>query len=125
MIAKKGLRVYTKPINIKQQHHKNQIFEEMKETEKIINQIEDWSREEGTDRASVVIMADLTSKNVDLLCYGTSKDMACLASHWMKSDKTTARDIYVAACLYAHKHIGAKERKKINDAAAAIAAKDE
>ena len=68
MIAKKGLRVYTKPINIKQQHHKNQIFEEMKETEKIINQIEDWSREEGTDRASVVIMADLTSKNVDLLC---------------------------------------------------------
>lgn len=92
----------------------------MKETEKIINQIEDWSREEGTDRASVVIMADLTSKNVDLLCYGTSKDMACLASHWMKSDKTTARDIYVAACLYAHKHIGAKERKKINDAVSEV-----
>ena len=96
----------------------------MKETEKIIDQIEKWAREEGTDRASVVIMADLTSKNVDLLCYGTSKDMAFLASHWMKSDKTTARDIYVAACLYAHKHIKAKERDKINAAASAIAAED-
>ena len=107
------------------QHHKNQIFEEMKETEKIINQIVDWSREEGTDRASVVIMADLTSKNVDLLCYGTSNDIARLVTHWMKSDKLTARDIYVAACLYAHKHIEAKERKKINAAASAIAAEDE
>ena len=104
------------------QHHKNQLSKAMVETEKIINQIEEWSREEGTDRASVVIMADLTSKNVDLLCYGTSKDMARLVTHWMKSDKLTARDIYVAACLYAHKHIGAKERKKINDAASAIAA---
>ena len=97
----------------------------MKETEKIINQIEEWSRAEGTDRASVVIMADLTSKNVDCLCYGTSTDMARLVTHWMKSDKTTARDIYVAACLYAHKHIGAKERKKINDVASAIASEDE
>ena len=97
----------------------------MKETEKIINQIEEWSRAEGTDRASVVIMADLTSKNVDWLCYGTSKDMARLVTHWMESDETTARDIYVAACLYAHKHIGAKERKKINDVASAIASEDE
>ena len=96
----------------------------MEETEKIIDQIEKWAREEGTDRASVVIMADLTSKNVDLLCYGTSKDMASLVSHWMKSDKLTARDIYVAACLYAHKHIKAKERDKINAAASAIAAED-
>ena len=96
----------------------------MKETEKIIDQIEKWAREEGTDRASVVIMADLTSKNVDLLCYGTSRDMASLAAHWMESDKTTARDIYVAACLYAHKHIKAKERDKINAAASAIAAED-
>lgn len=97
----------------------------MKETEKIFNQIEEWSRADGTDRASVVIMADVTTKDVDLLCYGTSKDLASLASHWMKSDKLTARDIYVAACLYAHKHIGAKERKKINDVASAIAAEDE
>lgn len=97
----------------------------MKETEKIFNQIEAWSRADGTDRASVVIMADVTTKDVDLLCYGTSKDLASLASHWMKSDKTTARDIYIAACLYAHKHIGAKERKKINDAASAIAAEYE
>ena len=97
----------------------------MKETEKIINQIEEWSRAEGTDRASVVIMADLTSNNVDRLCYGTSKDMACLVTRWMESSKTTARGIYVAACLYAHKHIGAEERKKINDVASAIASEDE
>ena len=97
----------------------------MKETEKIINQIEDWSREEGTDRASVVIMADLTSKNGDLLCYGTLRDIARLVSHWMNSDKETGHAIYVAACLYAHKHIEAKERKRINAGASAIAAEDE
>ena len=94
----------------------------MKETEKIINQVEEWSRAEGTDRASVVIMADLTSKNVDLLCYGTPTDLGRLVTHWMNSDKETGHAIYVAACLYAHKHIGAKERKKINDAASEIAA---
>ena len=95
----------------------------MKETEKIINQIEDWSRADDTDRASVVIMADLTTNGVDMLSYGTSKDIARLVTHWMNSDKLTARDIYVAACLYAHKHIEAKERKRINAAASAIAEK--
>lgn len=93
----------------------------MKETEKIINQIEEWSRAEGTDHASVVIMADLTTNGVDLLSYGTSKDIARLVTHWMNADKLTARDIYIAACLYAHKHIEAKERKRINDAASAVA----
>lgn len=97
----------------------------MKETEKIINQIEEWSRADGTDRASVVIMADLTTNDVDLFSYGTSKDIARLVTHWMISDKLNARDIYVAACLYAHKHIKAKERDKINAAASAIAAEDE
>lgn len=87
----------------------------MKETKKIINQCEAWSTAEGTDRAAVVIMADMTSKDVDMLCYGTSKELASLASHWMKSDKTTARDIYVAACLYAHKNIEAEERDNINE----------
>ena len=97
----------------------------MKETVKIINQCEAWATADGTDRASVVIMADLTTNDVDLLCYGTSFDMARLVTHWMKTDKATARDIYVAACLYAHKHIGDKERKRINAAASAIAAEDE
>ena len=97
----------------------------MKETEKIINQIEEWSKADGTDRASVVIMADLTSKNVDLLCYGTSTDLGRLVTHWMEQDKATARTIYAAACLYAHKHIEAKERKRINAAASAIAEKED
>ena len=97
----------------------------MKETVKIISQCEAWSRAEGTDRASVVIMADLTTNDVDMLSYGTSIDLARLVTHLMNSDKLTARDIYVAACLYAHKHIDAKERKKINAAASAIAAENE
>ena len=97
----------------------------MKGTEKIINQCEAWATADGTDRASVVIMADLTTNDVDLLCYGTSIDMARLVTHWMKSDKATARAIYVAACLYAYKHIEAKERKKINADASAVAAEDE
>ena len=97
----------------------------MKGTEKIINQCEDWATADGTDRASIVIMADLTTNDVDLLCYGTSFDMARLVTHWMKTDKATARVIYAAACLYAYKHIEAKERKKINADASAVAAEDE
>ena len=97
----------------------------MKETEKIIDQIEKWSRADGTDHASVVIMADMATKNVDLFCYGTPTDLGRLVTHWMKADKETGKAIYIAACLYAHKHIGAKERKNINAAASAIAAEDE
>lgn len=124
MIAKNG-HGFTRIHTTQSQHHKNQNFEEMKETEKIINQIQAWSQADDTDRASVVIMADLTTNVVDLLSYGTSKDIARLVTHWMDSDKVTARDIYVVACLYAHKHIEAKERKKINAAASAVAGKDE
>ena len=92
----------------------------MKETEKIFNQIEAWAEADGTDRASVVIMADLTTNYVDLLSYGSLKDMSRLVTHWMNADKETGQAIYIAACLYAHKHIEAKERKKINAAASAV-----
>ena len=95
----------------------------MKETEKIFNQIEEWSREEGTDRASVVIMADLTTYDVSLLTCGTLRERARLVEFWMNNDKEAGHALYAAACLYAHKHIGAKERDKINAAASAIAAK--
>ena len=97
----------------------------MKGTEKIINQCEAWATADGTDRASIVIMADMTHNDVDLLCYGNSRDMARLVTHLMNEDKETGHAIYVAACLYAHKHIDAKERKKINAAASAIAAENE
>lgn len=86
----------------------------MKETEKIINQIQAWSQADDTDRASVVIMADLTTNGVDMLSYGSLKDMSRLVTHWMNEDKETGQAIYIAACIYAHKHIEAKERKKIN-----------
>lgn len=97
----------------------------MKETEKIFNQIEEWSRAEGTDRASVVIMEDKTTNDVGLLSYGTLVERAYLVECWMNTDKEVGHAIYAAACLYAHKHIDAKERKRINDDASAIAAKDE
>lgn len=97
----------------------------MKETEKIFNQIEEWSRAEGTDRASVVIMEDKTTNDVCLLSYGTLEERAYLVDRWMNTDKEVGHAIYAAACLYAHKHIDAKERKRINDDASAIAAKDE
>ena len=97
----------------------------MKETGKIINQIQAWSQADDTDRASVVIMADLTTNGVDMLSYGSLKDMARLVAHWMNADKETGRAIYVAACLYAHKHIGAKERDKINADASAVAEEDD
>lgn len=97
----------------------------MKETEKIINQIQAWSQADDTDRASVVIMADLTTNGVDMLSYGSSKDMSRLVTHWMNADKETGQAIYIAACLYAHKHIEAKERKKINAAVSEVVGKDE
>lgn len=97
----------------------------MKETEKIFNQIEAWARADGTDRASVVIMADLTTKDVDLLSYGTLTERARLVNCWMNQDKEVGRAIYAAACLFAHKHIEAKERKRINDAASEIAEEDD
>lgn len=97
----------------------------MKETEKIINQIQAWSQADDTDRASVVIMADLTTNGVDMLRYGSLMDISLLVTHWMNSDKETGQAIYVAACLYAHKYIEAKERKKINAVVSAVAEKDE
>ena len=97
----------------------------MKEIEKILNQIEAWVKADGTDRSSVVIMADLTTNDVGLLSYGTLTERALLVDCWMNSDKEVGHAIYAAACLYAHKHIEAKERKRINDAASAIAAGDE
>lgn len=97
----------------------------MKETEKIINQIQAWSQADDTDRASVVIMADLTTNGVDILSYGSKKDMSRLVTHWMNADKDTGQAIYAVACLYAHKHISAKERDRINAIASAFAGKDE
>lgn len=97
----------------------------MKETEKIINQIQAWSQADDTDRASVVIMADLTTNGVDMLSYGSQKDISRLVTHWMNADKETGQAIYVAACLYANKHIEAEERKKINAVVSAVAGKED
>ena len=97
----------------------------MKETEKILNQIEAWVQADGTDRSSVVIMADSTTNDMALLSYGTLTERARLVYSFMNKDKETGHAIYAAACLYAHKHIEAKERKRINDDASAIDAEDE
>ena len=93
----------------------------MKETEKIFNQIEAWTRADGTDRVAVVIMADLTTNKVGLLSYGTIIGKASLVEYLMDADKECGKAIYASACIYAHKHIEAEERKKINAAASAIA----
>lgn len=95
----------------------------MKETENIIKQIEEWSKADDTDRASVVIMADLTTNDVALFNYGTLTERVLLVDCWMNKDKEVGRAIYAAGCLYAHKHIEAEVRKKINADASAIAEK--
>ena len=79
----------------------------MKETEKIINQIEAWVKADGTDRASVVIMSDSTTNDMALLTYGTLTERDRLVYCWMNTDKEVGHAIYAAACLYAHKHIEA------------------
>lgn len=96
-------------------------YNAMKEAEKIINQCEAWSKADQKNRAAAVIMADNTQKEVYMHFAGTSRDMAHLVNSLMNEDKEFGHDIYAAACVFAHKHIEAKERDKINAVASAIA----
>lgn len=93
----------------------------MKEEEKIINQCEAWSKKDRNNRSAAVIMADKTQNEVYMHFAGTSRDMGHLVNSLMNEDKEFGHDIYAAACVYAHKHIEAKERDKINAVASAIA----
>lgn len=86
----------------------------MKEAEKIINCIEYWSDEDQKNRTAVVILADEKEGGVWGLSKGKTHKIGHFIYSLMTENKELGHDIYVAACLYAHNHIAAKERDKIN-----------
>lgn len=92
----------------------------MKEAEKIINGIKYWSDEDQKNRTAVVILADKKEGDVWGLYPGTSSEIGHLILSLMTENKKLGHDIYVAACLYAQRHITAEARDKINAAISAV-----
>lgn len=86
----------------------------MKEAEKIINCSEYWVNKDKKNRTAVVILADKKESDVWGLFKGTTYAIARLIYLMMLKDKGLGHGIYAVACLYAHKHITAEERDKIN-----------
>lgn len=93
----------------------------MKEAEKIINGIKYWSDKDQKNRAAVVILVDKNDGVVWGHYTGTTREIGHLIYSLMGKNKKLGYNIYVAACLYAHRHITAEERDKINAVISAVA----
>lgn len=86
----------------------------MKEAEEIINRSKYWFNEDQKNRAAVVILADEKENAVWGHSMGEPREIGPLIYSLMAKNKELGYNIYVAACLYAHKYIAAKEHDKIN-----------
>lgn len=86
----------------------------MKEAEKIINGIKYWSDKDQKNRTAVVILTDNKEGGVWGLSKGKTHKIGHFIYSLMTENKELGHDIYVAACLYAQRHITAEERDKIN-----------
>lgn len=95
----------------------------MKETEKIINGIKYWSDKDQKNRTAVVILADKKERGVWGLYKGTTTEIGRLIYSLMAKNKELGHDIYVFACIYAHKHFTAEARDIINAVISAEASK--
>lgn len=95
----------------------------MKEAEKIINGIEYWFNKDQKNRTAVVILADKKESGVWGLSKGTTSEIGHLIHTLMTENKDLGHDLYVFACLYAHKHFTAEERDIINAVTSAEASK--
>ena len=93
----------------------------MKEAEEIINRSKYWFNEDQKNRAAVVILADEKENAVWGRSVGDSREIGHLIYSLMAENKVLGYNIYVAACLYAHRHITAEERDKINAVTSAVA----
>lgn len=92
----------------------------MKEAEKIVNCIKYWSDEDQKNRTAVVILADKKESDVWGFYKGTTSKIAHLIHTLMIENKDLGHDIYIAACLYAHRYITAEERDAINAVISAV-----
>lgn len=86
----------------------------MKEAEKIINCSKYWLNEDKKNRTAMVILANNKEDETWAHAAGTSYAIARLIYLMMLKDKGFGHTLYAFACLYAHKHITAEERDKIN-----------
>ena len=86
----------------------------MKEAEKIIDRSKEWFNDDQKNRAAVVILEDEKENAVWGHSVGGTHKIGLLLYSLMTENKKLGHDIYVAACLYAHRHITAEERDKIN-----------
>lgn len=93
----------------------------MKEAEKIVNCSEYWFNKDKKNRTAVVILADKKESDVWGFSKGITSKIAHLIHTLMIENKDLGHDIYVAACLYAHRHITAEERDAINAVISAVA----
>ena len=91
----------------------------MKEAEKIVKCSEYWFNEDQKNRTAVVILADKKEGNEWSHSTGTPREIGLLIYSLMAGNKKLGHYIYVAACLYAHNYIAAKECDKINAAISA------
>ncbi len=92
----------------------------MKEAEKIVNCSEYWFNKDKKNRTAVVILADKKESGVWGLSKGKTHKIGHFIYSLMTENKELGHDIYVAACLYAHNYIAAKECDKINAAISAV-----
>lgn len=86
----------------------------MKEAEKIVNCSEYWFNKDKKNRTAVVILADKKESDVWGVSKGTTHEIGLLIHTLMTENKDLGLNIYMAACLYAHRHITAEERDEIN-----------
>lgn len=86
----------------------------MKEAEKIVNCSEYWFNKDKKNRTAVVILADKKESDVCGFSKGTTHEIGLLIHTLMIENKDLGHDIYMAACIYAHRHITAEERDAIN-----------
>ncbi len=86
----------------------------MKEAEEIIKRSKYWFNEDQKNRAAVVILADEKENAVWGHSVGEPREIGHLIYSLMAKNKELGYNIYVEACLYAHKYIAAKEHDKIN-----------
>lgn len=95
----------------------------MKEAEKIIKCSESWFNKDQENRTAVVILADQKESGVWGLSKGKTHKIGHLIYSLMAENKELGHDIYVFACIYAHKHFTAEERDIINAVISAEASK--
>lgn len=93
----------------------------MKEAEEIINRSKYWFNEDQKNRTAVVILADKKEDETWAHFDGATRDIGHLICSLIAKNKELGYNIYVAACLYAHKYITAEERDKINAVISTVA----